>query len=1283
MINQQELNISNKSYVNKDFQKLYPEILELATRLSSKWDPSTSNESDPGVVLLKLLGFMGDKLNYNIDKNILEAFMPSATQESSMRNLCEINGYFPRYFQSATVDVSFMYTGSKLGVGQAFTLKALETTVTDVDGLTTYTLLNDVIINSRFTTVTVSAVEGKLEPLTANDIEEIHLANLDDNNRIYFPERQIAENGIFVQKTSDSGNFWIKVNNLNTSEPGQLVYKFGFDSIKNLPYLEFPSDISSIIEEGLLIKYIRTTGSNGNVRAGFLTSLATPAQIFVGSNNSITIYPDVSDNQSEQSVLRISNVSDSINGLDPESIDEAYNSFKKTVGTFDTLVTSRDYANAIYNLLTDDSKNVVSNVQVADRRTDINYSNQIQSFNQYGPVKLNQTDNAAITAFNLCLYPLNPITTSFNLNTYKSSFLPLTDLTELEARIEDYKTISHDYKTLQDADVYLYKNYYKLNAKISTNYKVNVFEQNSILSNISDAIYRNFNSREIDYGYEIPFDSILKVIQEADSRIKNVSLEEPELYTSVMNKDKTETLLLDPTNKQYYLNLVTKNILAGRVPLFDYIDNFDFEFGQGEVRLTDVGFPDNEDFIHENIKTITTEVTIPNASVTGSTGYTLKDNEYVQAIAPSLATEIIYPAFVNYRWEGDEIPEGEEHTISGGDYLIVNYVDSNNNSIAIKYTLDKIVTYKVSRERETGQEFYVATIVSEVTTPLNMFKPVGLTLKEPADYSISGIVTTKQIKFGVDSPLPFYSLGTEESIEKRRFVQTTLTSTSLPCYWIVNNSDNSLFSSSDAIYIGGGSEQTLIGYEKVLGENEYFMYSNSSLTELEVLGSGTRITLNTTVNEDLTKWKIVPTEEEELIEITSVSEQGLNAFAGYNWRYKNFNASDYNLKIEEMSILTLSTGDIIKISPLTSEAESFGNITNTWVDITNDFEIIYTTEGETKTLTGYNNISWKVRSRLDLNAGPNLRQQILTNQTITLVLQDGSGSKTRIFNENNADLNSYIIFNVLLQQAGGEDLDMEVTYLSGETSFDVSAYTFSFVQPTYTEELEAGDKVVTIERQPSGYISIPLVRLKPEGSGDVAYIDLPVVSYYTSGNRESENGATQLLLIHWEKYLEGTTTVGLEATASDPSSEFTYGIRHYNSGDEYTPDSVVLDLVPGINIIEMNSVSKLTFTINNPSGGTDNLQIGRISVTSGYNSAINLTTPDFEGTNGILDTISDLDTNNVFFYNGTPDSSSLIEFNDISDPRALFDSNNLANKFTLSQIDFEGSRIEIVRTSRI
>ena len=72
--------LSNMSYTNKDFGSIFPELLELAKKLSYKWNPIESDESDPGVVLLKLAALMTDKDNYNIDKNILELFPMSVTQ---------------------------------------------------------------------------------------------------------------------------------------------------------------------------------------------------------------------------------------------------------------------------------------------------------------------------------------------------------------------------------------------------------------------------------------------------------------------------------------------------------------------------------------------------------------------------------------------------------------------------------------------------------------------------------------------------------------------------------------------------------------------------------------------------------------------------------------------------------------------------------------------------------------------------------------------------------------------------------------------------------------------------------------------------------------------------------------------------------------------------------------------------------------------------------------------------------------------------------------------------
>ena len=81
--------ISNLSYTEKDFQVIYPALLDLVRKLTSKWDPSASNESDPGVLLLKLNAIIADKLNYNIDKNVLECFPVSVTQDQNARQLFE------------------------------------------------------------------------------------------------------------------------------------------------------------------------------------------------------------------------------------------------------------------------------------------------------------------------------------------------------------------------------------------------------------------------------------------------------------------------------------------------------------------------------------------------------------------------------------------------------------------------------------------------------------------------------------------------------------------------------------------------------------------------------------------------------------------------------------------------------------------------------------------------------------------------------------------------------------------------------------------------------------------------------------------------------------------------------------------------------------------------------------------------------------------------------------------------------------------------------------------
>ena len=57
MINNNELLLNNQSYIKKDFESIYKELIDIATKISYRYDPSNSNESDPFIVLLKLLAF--------------------------------------------------------------------------------------------------------------------------------------------------------------------------------------------------------------------------------------------------------------------------------------------------------------------------------------------------------------------------------------------------------------------------------------------------------------------------------------------------------------------------------------------------------------------------------------------------------------------------------------------------------------------------------------------------------------------------------------------------------------------------------------------------------------------------------------------------------------------------------------------------------------------------------------------------------------------------------------------------------------------------------------------------------------------------------------------------------------------------------------------------------------------------------------------------------------------------------------------------------------------------
>jgi len=199
---QRELEISNKSYTNKDFAAIYEELLTMAEKLSDRFSPATAVETDPFIVVLKLAAFVADKLIYQVDKNLLERFISSCTQDQSMRELTETLGYNMHYYNAAETELIFSYKLSDTLTSDIYVPKY--TIVESASKIAYITTLDSFISKDTKSSSEIPAIQGKIQTLTVLGNNLVQLDNLNTNNRLYFPELMVAENGVFISNNISS-----------------------------------------------------------------------------------------------------------------------------------------------------------------------------------------------------------------------------------------------------------------------------------------------------------------------------------------------------------------------------------------------------------------------------------------------------------------------------------------------------------------------------------------------------------------------------------------------------------------------------------------------------------------------------------------------------------------------------------------------------------------------------------------------------------------------------------------------------------------------------------------------------------------------------------------------------------------------------------------------------------------------------------------------------------------------------------------------------------------------
>jgi len=1291
MITERELTAVTLSPTKKDFYQIWNELLDTADKISARWSPASTNEADPGVILLKVLTAVADKLNYNIDKNILEAFMPSATQEDAMRKLCDILGYSMKYYRSATTPLTITYSGNqKLDEDVKIEIPKFAT-VTNVDEDLVYCLVTPVTFNDEITTRQVEAIQGTIQDCVTNNGKIITLANIDENNRYYLPESQVAENGIFINSVSyvvnndesvaTEGESWISVNNLNTQNIGSRVYKFSFDSKEQIPYIQFPDDISAIIEDGIYIKYIRTDGINGNAALRTLNK-------FQNITDSWKVGNWTEDSEDLESILSVTNQSVATNGANKESINDAYNNYKKTIGTFDTLITCRDYMNKIYQMLkkdldpdnSSDTTPLVSNIIVSDIRDDLNRSITLCTFDEYGINYVEESikddnDEDKINCFNLVLYPFTTVRGTGLIQEYKNSFkYDATNLRDITSLLEDNKTISHTFVNPDAKDIVCIKNYLKLNAKITTTYKISGSEERVILNNIYRAIYNNFNMRKLDFGEEIPFDSILNTIQEADNRIKNISLDEPELETKFCLQDGTEVSVKDDnTGKAKYNQLALRNVLAGRISLFEYNESFKPDLS--ETALTGYAglYPTGSNKIVKLTSKYDPSIeTDPETSA--MIPITLNDNEVIQFMLPNFTTEITYPGYINY-WltlgtTGSSIKKNTDYQLKANEYLFINYTPAAGDDGKEKDPINKV--------------YDEGTIVR-----------FNFDVQNSSDVAASGTTPPKHSGFSFDSSYhitDMYTFGPSEQCEIRKPVEVVLGGGSaeiINIYWQRDDDLSDKYKDSDTIPFvfdedNISSDPTHPNYTAyTLKEGEYFYYTDKNKLDFAYYGNGTKIKRSPAFP-NISKFKT-----DNDISTEDIMTYGLAA--AIPWVSLTVDSTKY-LTLKEYQYITLTSGDKLldlKFSPTDPEDPTSlpTKLDYDWQTIdsaTYQFASSETSEKLPDIKVG--TIKWQGRSKLEFNMGPDTTQTLYKDDHIYVFYAGNDTSTEDVEFLEGASLKSnYDCIN------STNSVDVKVYKTIGGIPTAVNDFKIKPFEKNEIKSLQTGNTI------PWNNYGTNWTKLNFENN----LTTYDITSPYTTINALFPADNFGLLMIYYIPFSK--------TKADNAYLKTTARLTIFNNNESWW-ETVVDDkyyLRDGINIIKIPVSTSIDIyadtkeitdatTTQRVYAGRDVLIIGNLDIItdgSEINKKINYYGIDdnLSKYQQILKDIKKVDPDLNFYYNVVIDNATSIDLNPyneketLDNPYTWYSYNNINNKFVISEINADelANGITIAKSSKL
>lgn len=298
-------------YNRRDAYSILEYLKLQAEQLSGgKW--TDFSDGDIGTIFLRMLAYLADMNNFQIDKVVSELYLSTVTERASAIALASLVGYEPRHFESAYSTITMTNSNEDIDIPDGTIIPKYSMFTDSANEIRFYNLEEAVFYNNK----------ASFDIYQGDHISHSYtIDNITELGRIYLDEYNI---GINTMSLIIDGVTWNRVDDVRYAK-GNLCFSVHI-TVDKVLYIQLPAYWPDYVTRGTNIKldYLLSDGENGRIGKNVITKLGAISSPY--SSN-----------------MFIKECTSSEGGYNPETVEEMKDSIPKHARTMNTIVTINDF----------------------------------------------------------------------------------------------------------------------------------------------------------------------------------------------------------------------------------------------------------------------------------------------------------------------------------------------------------------------------------------------------------------------------------------------------------------------------------------------------------------------------------------------------------------------------------------------------------------------------------------------------------------------------------------------------------------------------------------------------------------------------------------------------------------------------------------------------------------------------------------------------------------------------------------------------------------------------